>query len=102
MDKGPVQPGLLRTGAVLSDSSIGVDRDRNVILGYVVTAADDFKDNRDATDVSIADVSNPFATLASSTRLVWSLRYDVGIGKQDVISRGETRCDHFYMRRQSA
>ncbi len=41
----PAQTEMLRTGVVLSDSSIGVDREQNVIRGYVVAEAGDFKDN---------------------------------------------------------
>ena len=70
----PAQPAMLRTGVAMSDSSIGVDRERNVIFGYVLTEAGDFKDKRDATDVRIADVSSQLATLAASTRLLWCSR----------------------------
>ena len=48
--KIPAQPEMLRTGVVLSDSSIGVDNEHNVIRGYVFAEAGDFKDKRGSFD----------------------------------------------------
>ena len=51
----PNAPEMLRAGAVLSDSSIGVDQANRVINGFVVAQTGDFKDKRGSFDESSLD-----------------------------------------------